>query len=187
VLTTARLVPKKGFAAIIEAATLLRNRHLSFNWELVGEGPLRSDLEFEISAAGLESHVRLRGALSNRDALALLRRSDVFVLPCVRLPSGDSDGLPAALIESVALGVPVVTTSVAAIPELVHHGETGVIVPQRDGVAVANAVESLYLDRELYDRISEQGQRVGLHEYVLEDQVGRLRSFLSTCVNQSPS
>ena len=119
-LTTARLVPKKGLAAIVEAAGLLDDRGLPFRWTLIGDGPMRSQLEAAVAELGLERRVRFLGALANEDALSLLRQADIFVLPCVALANGDSDGLPAALIESVALGIPAVTTAVAAIPELVR-------------------------------------------------------------------
>lgn len=178
-LTTARLVSKKGLFIILEAARLLQAKAVPYSWHIIGDGPLRETLQHKLSSMGLSPALQLLGARDNDESLARLQSAHMFVLPCVRLPSGETDGLPAALIEAVALGTPVITTGVAAIPELVRHEQTGLVVPQHDPVAVVEAIMRLRDEPALYDRIASTGRRLGHTEYVLEDQVDRLREFFA--------
>jgi colanic acid/amylovoran biosynthesis glycosyltransferase len=180
-VTTARLVPKKGLWTVVEAARELQTRDVPFRWEILGDGPLRDALDRAIREAAMVMTVHLLGARSNQDVLGYLRRADVFVLPCVRLANGETDGLPAALIEAVALGTPSITTAVGAIPELVVDEHTGLLVPERDPRAVAEAVIKLQHDRDLYVTIAREGQAVARSQYLLENEVRRLHQFFTDC------
>ena len=131
----------KGHRYLLEAVDLLRGRGVSVWCDLVGDGPLRAELE---AMAGPD--VGFHGALPVGDAMDIVRRGTVFVMPSVELADGRRDGIPVALMEAMALGVPVVSTSVSGIPELVHDGSTGVLVPPQDAAALADALESLLAD-----------------------------------------
>jgi glycosyltransferase involved in cell wall biosynthesis len=136
VLGIGRLVEKKGFDVLVRAAA-----RLDAVVEIVGDGPERERLE-----ALSDGRVRFSGALPHGEAIARLRGASAFVLPCRELPSGDRDGLPVALVEAMSAGVPVVTTPVGGIPELVRDGETGLLVAPDDDVALAAAVERALRD-----------------------------------------
>lgn len=178
-LTTARLVPKKGFPAIIDAAECLVQREIAFHWNIIGDGPMWGLLQEEVARRRLSAHISLLGARSNTEALQYLDFADIFVLPCVVQDDGESDGLPVALIEAVALGCPVITTAVAAIPELVADRQTGLIVCQHSGAEVAEAVNTLTTDPRLYTEISRKQTELAREHYVLETEVERLHSLLS--------
>jgi colanic acid/amylovoran biosynthesis glycosyltransferase len=174
VLSVARLIEKKGLADLVVACGLL-GRGLRLRLEIVGDGPLRSALEE--TAARSETPAVFHGALPYEQVLDLYRRAAVFCLPCVVASSGDRDGLPTSVLEAMALGVPVVTTSVNGLGELVVHERTGLVVPDRDPVAIAGAVGRLLADRQLADRLAAEGRRRVEQTFSLERSVTSLRSL----------
>jgi glycosyltransferase involved in cell wall biosynthesis len=101
--------------------------------------------------------VRLPGPMGQAELSREYRRASVFCLPCRVLP-GDRDGLPNVLVEAMASGVPVVTTGVSGIPELVSHGANGLLVDPNDPEALAEALLRLHEDRELAARLARAGQ-----------------------------
>lgn len=167
-LSVGRLVAKKGYEYLIEACAILSERGLDYHCSIVGEGPRAEKLETLVVEHGLESRVTFTGALAAADVRRLYQKSDIFALPCVVVDSGDRDGMPTVLIEAMATGIPVVSTPVTGIPELVTDGENGFLVPERDVSALAGALESLMQNRDL--RIG-MGQKA--RERVVKDFDGR--------------
>ena len=141
-----RLVEKKGYPVLIEACGLLRDRGLEFRCEIVGDGPLESALRRQIESLGLQAKVQLRGALAQTDIRESLAEASVFVLPCVEEKGGGMDILPTVITEAMAAGLPVVSTRLAGVPEMVCDGKTGLLVSPGDAVALADAVERLLLN-----------------------------------------
>jgi len=150
VVAIGRLVEKKGLDVLVRAAARLDPEVVV---EIVGDGPQRGRLE---ELAG--GRVRFLGALPHVEALERLRGAAAFALPCRELSSGDRDGLPVALIEAMAAGVPVVSTPVAGIPEAVRDGETGLLVEPGDDAALAAALRRLLSDRALRARLAGAGR-----------------------------
>ncbi|MDH4036236.1 MAG: glycosyltransferase [Candidatus Krumholzibacteria bacterium] len=140
------LVEKKGLMVLVEAAALLRTRGVPFQIEMVGEGEQRTRLQQEIARHGLGDAVTLVGSMPHEDLVERMRTSAMIVLPCIETRGGYMDGIPNILIESLALGVPVVSTPISGIPELVIDGETGLLVPPHDAAALADAIEALLRD-----------------------------------------
>ena len=128
VLAVGRLVEKKGFADLVAAAAVLARSGLSFGVDIVGEGPLQGALTDAIRGSGLERQVRLLGARPQHELVGMLAEASAVVLPCVVTSSGDRDGLPTVLLEAMAAGLPVVSTRVAGVPEIIEAGETGLLV-----------------------------------------------------------
>lgn len=147
VLAVGRLVEKKGFADLISACDVLRNRGISFRCRIVGAGPLQSELRRLIVRSGLAEHVELAGP-SDQVTLRSLHfaAAACLVAPCVVAGSGDRDGLPTVLVEAMASGVPVISTDVTAIPELITDGQTGRLVSQRSPVELADAIAACLAD-----------------------------------------
>lgn len=175
VLAVARLVEKKGLADLIEACALLTARGVTVRLELVGDGPLRAELE-RAAAEGCGEVVFL-GALPQEEVLEHYRRAAVFCMPCVVASSGDRDGLPTSVLEAMALGVPVVATAVNGLCEAVVHERTGLVVPEREAIALAEAIERLLADRALADRLSLQARRHVERCFSLERSASLLRSL----------
>lgn len=174
VLSVARLVEKKGLDTLIAAAALLRDTGVPFRVEIVGEGPERSALEMLVKRHRLDTLVRLSGMTDAAGVAAALARAVVMVLPCRRTDSGDQDGLPVALVEAMATGVPVVSTRVSAIPEVVENEVSGLLVAPDDPTALASAVRRLLEDPELAARLSAGG-RAAVEAFSLPACVWTLR------------
>jgi colanic acid/amylovoran biosynthesis glycosyltransferase len=175
VLAVARLIEKKGLEDLVEACGILRARGVSARLEIVGEGPLRSELEVAARRFGVPA--RFFGALAHEEVLPLYRRTRAFCLPCVVANTGDRDGLPTSVLEAMALGAPVVTTAMAGLMEAVTDEETGLVVAQRDPEALAKALERLLTDDELCARLAERAQDKVNSSFSLERSVAKLRSL----------
>ncbi|GEB66303.1 hypothetical protein SAT01_37510 [Sinomonas atrocyanea] len=143
IVTVGRLVRKKGVDVAIRAATVLKDRGLVFKWSIIGAGPLESELRAQASDAGVGEFFEWHGSLPHSKVLSTVAASQVFVLPSVRSPDGDIDGIPVALMEAMTLGVPVVSSYLSGIPELVKDGETGRTVDPGDHVGLAQAIMDL--------------------------------------------
>ncbi|MFC7621886.1 glycosyltransferase family 4 protein [Microlunatus sp. GCM10028923] len=141
-----RLVEKKGFADLIEAAALLRDSGHRFRVDLAGTGPLAADLQERIDRHRLGDRVRLLGALPQSEVARLVGGAAVFAAPCVVGADGNRDGLPTVVLEAMALGTPVVATDVTGLPEIVEDGRTGLMIMQHDPAGLAAALARL-LDR----------------------------------------
>jgi glycosyltransferase involved in cell wall biosynthesis len=154
VVTVAGLSDYKGHAFLLEAQRLLAARGRAIHLDLVGDGELRDQLE-NLAAEVEGLSITFHGALPVDEAMAIVARSDVFVMPSVVTRSGKRDGVPVALMEAMALGVPVVSTRVSGIPELVRHGENGLLAEERDPVGLADAIERLLDDDVLRRRLRQ--------------------------------
>jgi colanic acid/amylovoran biosynthesis glycosyltransferase len=146
IIAIGRLIEKKGFDHLVDACGLLRDTGCAFECRIIGMGPEEESIRKRIEARGLGAQVSLSGPLPQHDVHRELEEAAVFAAPCVIGEDGDRDGVPTTLIEAMALGVPCVSTDVTGIPELVKHEETGLVVPQRDPKALAEAIRRL-LDR----------------------------------------
>jgi glycosyltransferase involved in cell wall biosynthesis len=175
VLSVARLVEKKGLADLIAACGLLAARGRAPRLEIVGEGPLRAQLEQAAARLGVD--VVFHGALPQEQVLPLYRRAAVVCLPCIVTSSGDRDGLPTSLLEAMALGAPVVSTPVGGIGELVLDGETGLLVPEHDSAALADAIGLLLEDRVLAGELAERARAHVEERFSLERNVTGLRAL----------
>jgi predicted glycosyltransferase/glycosyltransferase involved in cell wall biosynthesis len=146
ILSVGRLVPKKGLNDLISACQLMKARGLNFRCAIVGEGPLRGELEGQISQLGLEDTVALLGAMAHDRLVSFYGQASIFAL-CPRvMEDGDRDGIPNVLAEAMAAGLPVVSTRVSGIPELVEDRRTGLLVGSKNPAALADAVETLLKD-----------------------------------------
>jgi glycosyltransferase involved in cell wall biosynthesis len=157
-LSVGRLQPKKGFPVLLEACALLRERGVEFRCVIVGEGLEWDRLQQMCQERCLTEAVMFAGALTQEELWPLYTAADAFALPCVVTPEGDRDGLPNAILEALAMGRPVVTTPVSAIPEVIVDGVTGLLVPPGDAAALADALERLLADADLRQRLGQQGQ-----------------------------
>jgi colanic acid/amylovoran biosynthesis glycosyltransferase len=175
VLAVARLIEKKGLQDLVVACGLMRRRGLRPRLEVVGDGPLRAQLEAVAASLGVDA--RFRGALPHEQVLELMRRATLFCLPCVVAADGDRDGLPTSVLEAMAVGLPVVTTAVNGLAEAVLHERTGLIVPQGDPSALAAAIERLWSDPVLAAHLATRGRRHVERNFSLERSAALLRSM----------
>jgi glycosyltransferase involved in cell wall biosynthesis len=160
ILSSGRLVGKKGFPDLIRACATLRECGVDFRCTIAGSGPDEAALRAQIAATGLGDLVTLTGkALKQEDIPDFMESGDVYALPCVWAADNDVDGLPQMLMEAMACGLPAVSTRLVGIPDLVRHDETGLLVDSGDSAALAGALMRLEADPALADRLAEAGRR----------------------------
>jgi glycosyltransferase involved in cell wall biosynthesis len=189
ILSVGRLVEKKGFADLIEACRQLRAREISFVCSIVGEGPLEAELRAQIDRASLGSAVRLLGPRSQIGVRQLLAGSQLFVLPCVPEADGGSDNLPTVVMEAMMCGLPIVSTRVAGIPEMLEHGENGLLVAPGDPAALALAMEQLLRDDSVAQLFAARARRTALGKFAIQTTTRALKQLLvrRAGVNPPPS
>lgn len=176
ILAVSRLVEKKGLDTLVDACGALARRGFGFRCEILGDGPLRARLEARVREAGVGDRVALVGARDQAEVRAAYERAAVFALPCRMTRKGDKDGLPVALVEAMTMGVPVVSTPVSGIREVVREGESGLMVPPDDAGALAQAIERLLTDVNLQARVVAGGYKVA-EAFDLRSTVARLRQL----------
>lgn len=174
ILCVASLRPYKGHMVLLEACRLLQEKGGAFRCELVGEGPLRPELERRIAELGLRDMVKLAGALPQNQVARRLGRSSVFVLPSVVAPDGQMEGIPVALMEAMAAGRPVVASDLSGIPELVQDGVSGLLVRPGDAAGIAAALKRLIDDPGLGRALGERGREKVEREFRLDGTVAEL-------------
>lgn len=177
VLTVARLVEGKGLAILIEACRLLKQRGCDVRCQIIGDGPLRDELEQQIAALGLAEYVTLRGACPEADVQRAREEASIFVLPSI-ITGDRMEGVPVSLMEAMANGIAVISTRTGGIPELVVDGETGVLVDPGDAEGLACAIERLAVDRAWAHQLAEAGQRHVAAEFDLHSNVYALHRLL---------
>lgn len=154
ILAVGRLDPIKGFDVLVEALGLLHQQGKKVRCRIIGEGPLGASMRQTIARLGLADSVELTGAMPQAEVRKALYAASIFTLPSVVTATGDRDGIPVSLMEAMAAGTPVVSTTVSGIPELVDDGKEGLLVPERDAPALAAALGRLLDDPALGRRMA---------------------------------
>ena len=157
-LTVARITEKKGLPTIYRALRTLADRGVRFQHRLIGDGDDRKQILHLIKELNLESHCSLLGTRTHTEVLDYFRHSDLFVLGCEVAKNGDRDGIPNVLVESLAMGVPAVSTNVSALPEILIDGTTGITVEPKNSTAFADAILKLLTDGTLREQVSREGR-----------------------------
>lgn len=137
IISVARLTEKKGLHVAIEACRQLKEQGVAFRYRILGIGPWERRLRTLIEQYQLEDVVEMPGFKPSHEVRAMLDDADVFLLPSVTGADGDMEGIPVALMEAMAVGIPVVSTLHSGIPELVEADKSGWLVPENDARALA--------------------------------------------------
>lgn len=190
ILCVGRLVPKKGLDDLIAACQALAMRGLRFRCEIIGSGPLRDELAADIAARGLTERVMLCGSMTHANLIERFAQADMFVLAPRITENGDRDGIPNVIVEAMATGVPVVSTAVSGIPEMVVDNETGLLVPSRDPAGLADAMLRLLTDPELGRRLAGNARARLDHSFdcwqTTQQLAGLIDTRSSSCVASLP-
>lgn len=181
IITTAALSEKKGVKDVVSACSRLTS-HMSFEYDIIGEGPLRNEIEDIINKNNLNGTVNLLGMKTQAEVLSYLQNSDLFILFCKVGKDGNQDGIPVALMEAMAIGLPVISTHVSGIPELIKDGG-GYLVKENDEDDLVECIKKSYklspLERE---SVGEKGQRIVYNEFNLKTEVAKLAKLFEISV-----
>ena len=174
ILCTGTLHEVKGQRYLVEACAQLLKWGLRFECRFIGEGADRDSLQTLIEERGLADSVRLLGSLPREEVARELAEADVVVAPSVRTQEGRREGIPVALMEAMATGVPVVASGISGIPELVSDGETGFLTEPRNPQSIAHALERLAGNCSLRAELGAAGRAKVLKEFNLAANVRAL-------------
>ena len=159
ILTVGRLVKKKGVEYLIKSTTLLKDKIPNIFVVIAGDGPERKALEQLTESLNASSHIRFIGRVDWDSVPILLHASDVFVAPSIEDEVGNIDGLPPTILEAMAAGKLVIASKIGGIPLVISHGQTGLLVPQRDEYALAQTLAYALINDNLRRRIGSHARK----------------------------
>jgi len=158
VITIARLVEKKGVEYGIRAVAKLTKEFPQLEYQIVGDGCLKDELQRLIQELEVTDKVKLLGWKQQQEITELLAQAHIFMAPSVTSRNGDREGIPVSLMEAMACGMPILSTMHSGIPELVEHGKSGFLVPERDADALAEKLSYLLKNPEVWQKMGIAGR-----------------------------
>ncbi len=179
----ARFVEMKGHTYLLEAVRLLADRGVHVHVDFAGDGPLREQLAGKAKELALQNRVAFLGMLPHDKLLEEMQAGawSMLVLPSIETDSGEKEGIPVAIIEAMSSRVPVVSTTTGGIPELFEGVDEALLVPPKDPVALAEAIERLVGEPLLRERLVESGYRRVEESFAVEQVAAELASRFEAC------
>lgn len=187
ILSICRFVEKKGIECLIKALYIIKKNKINFNFVLIGGGPLKDKYEKLIKKYNLEENITIKQVLTQEEVKKELRESMIFVLPCVVAKNGDRDILPNVLKEAMAMEIPIITSDISGIKELVEDGETGILVPPKNPKAIANAISKLYKNRISRNRMGKQGREKIEKDFNIKIEAKRIEKISKEVIKSNKS
>jgi glycosyltransferase involved in cell wall biosynthesis len=188
ILSVGRFVEKKGFLTLVDACALLRERGLRFTCLLVGGADAhQTAVEQRIRHHGLTGIIEIRNAVTQQQLRNIYDDSSVFALPCQVLDNGDRDGIPNVLAEAMAMRLPVVSTNISGIPELVESGKNGLLVPPRNADALAEALGALIQDPSLGGKLGDEARATILRVFDSRENTRELAKLFWARIGREPA
>ncbi|MDO8825462.1 glycosyltransferase [Methylophaga sp.] len=182
--TVGRLVEKKGIDTLIDATAMLIKQGREVSLKIAGSGPLENSLKLQLDNLALpEKSVEFVGALSHDQVASFITGLDLFVLPCREDLQGDMDGIPVVLMEAMLCGVPVISTELSGIPELVINNISGLTVTPGNAAELSMAITKIMDSIELQQNLVSGGKQRVNDEFLLDTNVSKLISFFKVAVN----
>ncbi len=169
-LSIGRLVEKKGFEHGIRAVASLKDRYPDIQYSIVGDGPLRGGLQALINELGTSNYISLRGSLPDAELMELMNRAKIFIAPCMVAKDGDMDGLPAVITEAMAMGIPVVSTTISGIPEVIEDGVNGVLVEPDNTEALEKGIDRILSGKLDRRSLSANARKIIVDEFNVEKE-----------------
>lgn len=180
-----RLVPKKGFETLIDACRILKDKGVRFRCVIAGDGELAMALEEKRKTLGLVQDITLPGAVNSDEVLELIQSAAVVCLPCAVGADNNVDALPTVLLESLACGIPAISTSISGIPEIIDSKENGFLVEPDQAKQLADSLEKVLADPALRKAFGASGRQKAEREFDLKKNVGTLLEMFVASVSQS--
>jgi glycosyltransferase involved in cell wall biosynthesis len=184
ILTVSRFVEKKGLRYAIETASKVVNQSPDLEYHIVGSGEREDEIRTQIEEHNLNDTVELLGNVSDERLIAEFDEASCFLLPCIVAESGDRDGIPVALMESMAMETPPISTDVSGIPELIDHHQNGLIVEPKNTDELAEAVSTILSAPEKQRQFGEAGREKVEQEFNIEHEAAKLESVFNRAINQ---
>lgn len=184
-ISVARLVEKKGIEYGIRAVAKLIPSYSNIQYEIIGDGPLRTSLEALIREHKAESNIKILGWSDHEGVLSKFRQADAILAPSITSTEGDQEGIPVTLMEAMAIGRPVISTWHSGIPELVQDGVTGFLAPERDSDKLAQRIRELIENPKHYKQMSVKGRMFVEDNFDLKKSNEKLIHFYEGLTHKS--
>jgi glycosyltransferase involved in cell wall biosynthesis len=184
ILAVGRLTETKGYPYLIEAVHLLRMRGVDCRCDIVGDGEMRHEVEARIRRRGLQDVVTLHGVISQPKLVELMLNANVLVMASVVARNNDRDGIPNVILEAMASGLPVIASEVSGIPEVVIDGETGLLVPEGDAVALEKAIAGVFEDPGRAAQMAMRARKKIERDFDIDENVGALMNLFETEIRE---
>ena len=182
-VSIARLVEKKGLQYSIQAVAQLIPRYPDLQYQIVGDGVLRAELEHLIESLQAADNIKLLGWKKQQEVAAIINHADLVLAPSVTSRDGDCEGIPVSLMESMAKGLPVISTYHSGIPELIEDGVSGYLLRERDINQLANKIEHLITNPTLRVEMGQKGRQKVVQDYNIDLLNDRLIEILQQLIS----
>ncbi|MFN0124815.1 MAG: glycosyltransferase family 4 protein [Blastocatellia bacterium] len=185
-LTVGRMVEKKGFPVLLHALRLLRERGQPFHCLFIsGGGALAPEIRALIQTLNLGEVVTVQSAVTQETLQRIYHQATLFVLPCQIAANRDRDGIPNVLVEAMATGLPVISTDVSGIPELIEHGVSGWLVPQKNPGALADAIATLLASPEQRRALGRAAREKVCRDFDATQHIQSLQKLFLDCLGET--
>ena len=183
IIQASRFIEKKGLDITLKAFAEFRKKYPNSELILAGEGPLEGQLKDLARTLGVGGSVHYPGFLNQKQLAAAYRSAHLFLHPSQTTTSGDQEGVPNSMLEAMASGLPVIATLHGGIPEAVHSGYDGLLVPERDTAALANALFEIAEDSVTYETFSRNAAQSVRENFEQGRSIARLEGFYRELIN----
>ncbi len=179
ILSVGRLVEKKGFQDLLRALLIVKQSGVSFQCAIYGDGPLCQELEQWIQEHGMTDEVSLKGDRTQQELISVYQDATLFALTPIQTEDGDRDGIPNVLVEAMAVGLPVITTAVSGIPELVEHNQNGLLYQSHDVEGISSGIIDLLQDVQKRRRLGSAASKKVREQFDVTQAASRLRALFA--------
>jgi len=183
ILTVSRFVEKKGLPFAIESVSKIAGQFLDLEYHIIGSGEMESEIKSQIRQYDLTDTIDLLNNVSDEKLIAEFDEATCFLLPCIIAESGDRDGVPVALMESMAMQTPPISTNISGIPELIDDQQNGLLVEPKNTEKLAEAVSMILTDSKKRRRFGEAARQKVKNEFNIESEASKLESVFVDLVN----
>jgi glycosyltransferase involved in cell wall biosynthesis len=177
ILSVGRLVEKKGFQDLLQALLLIKQQGVVFECAIYGDGPLHGQLQGWIEEHGMTGEVTLRGNRTQQELISVYQSAALFILTPIQTEDGDRDGIPNVLVEAMAVGLPVITTAVSGIPELVENNQNGLLYPPHDVEGISSGIIELLRDTQKRRQFGRAGSKKVMEQFDITQAAKRLKTL----------
>lgn len=184
--TLGRLVEKKGMDVLIRAIAELQDCHYKIELSIAGDGPLRDELKALVSDLGVSQNVKFEGSIAHGDVSTWMRGLDAFILACKKDKNGDMDGIPVVLMEAMSQSVPVISTNISGIPELIIPNLTGLLAKPDDYQDLSIQIKRLLNSAELREQLVSKATEHVINEFGQNINLVRLQKYFPEHAHASP-
>ncbi len=177
IFSVARMDPRKGLPYLVDACHILHQRGIDFRCVIGGDGEQMDLIQQKVAEYNLENCVELPGFILQETLQTWLDEASMLILPCIVAEDGDVDGIPVTLMEAMAKQIPVISTAVSGIPELIEDGVDGLLVEQKDAEALADGIQTLLEDWELAQRVARSGREKVVSQFDVKSNAEKLANL----------